>query len=105
MTDHLRITVRHGDPGKADTVDVVLNDRDISETVYDIAMVYRDALEEGAPCDRAFVNNIPYPVNIRRGPKWRETHPNPRSLLGPGDIIVIAETPSLEHAQNGAAPR
>lgn len=93
MPDTIRIEVRKGDPGTPDRTNVIVNGRDVTSSVYMIDLVMRDALEPGAPCDRAFVNHVPYPVTIRRGPKIRPGTPG-TDHLDPGDLIVIADSPA-----------
>jgi hypothetical protein len=97
MPDVIRIEVRQGRPGQPNPTTVTLNGKDITSSVYVIDLVQRDALPEGAPCDRAIVNGVPYPVNVRRGPRVRKG-------LKPGDLVVIAETPCDEWARNGNRP-
>lgn len=91
MTDTIRIEVRQGDPGCPAATTVLLNGKNITSKVYALDLVTRDALEPGAPCDRAFVNRVPYPVIVRRGPKMRRG-----ATLKPGELVVVAETPAPE---------
>lgn len=96
MTATCRIEVRKGDPGTPDRTSVVIDGEDVTTSVWSIDLVMPDAAVGLPPgVGHAFVNRIPYPVQIRRGPKIRPGTPG-TDHLSPGDLVVIAETPTLE---------